>query len=240
MAIVLPVPKGQIIQVPNMRVPEQGAQALPFNLDFTLGTNLAGDLRNAVDSGELDFIQSIYIDNADNSSSVTVKFPGSRQRIVAQPFSEGYYACTPAVGDTQFTAQSNGGISVPVIFYNCPMPYVTWGPGTNSVVVPTLQNLAFAPLALNNGNTQLVPGAGGETIRVYRGMWQVDNPAILTFTDGPGGTVLFTVNLPTPGSSLTLNASNVPWWNATSTGNDLTVNSNAAVNLYGGMGYAQS
>jgi hypothetical protein len=243
MNILTPIKMGQIIPVPNMRKPKQGAQGLPIILDFSVGTSLQGDLTSAFLSGEFDFAQSVYIDNQDSSSTLVLTFPGGGpkgHRIIAQPFSQGYYPCSPSVGDGRFVATSAGGVQVPVTFYNVAMPFVTWGPTTNAVVVPTLQNVAFAPLMLNNGNNQLVAGIGGETVKFYRGIFQVDGAAILTWTDGPGGAVLFTVDLTVPGASATFQATNVPWWNATSVGNDLTLNSNAAVNLYGGFGYAQS
>lgn len=243
MSAITSIPKGNIIPVPNMRVPIQGAQSLPLILDFTNATALQGDLQASFQSGVFDFAQSIFIDNSENTAAVSLVFPGAGpkgQTITAQPFSQGYYPISPAVGDGRFTAATAGGIQIPVTFYNVPMPYFTWGPGTNSVVVPTLANLAFPPLALILGDNQLVAGIGGETVKMYRGMFQVDGAAILKFTDGPGGTVLFAVNLLAAGASVTFQATNVPWFNATSAGNDLTLNSSAAVNLYGAMGYAQS
>lgn len=242
MNALTPIKLGQIIPVPNMRVPKQGAQSLPIILDFTTLSALYGDLRPAFDSGEFDLVQSVFIDNSANSVSTTINFPGAGpkgQNVTAQPFSQGYYPVSPSVGDGRFTASSGGGVAVPIAFYNVPMPYVTWGPGTNAVVVPNLQNLPFDPLALGVGNTQLVPGVGGQTTKLYRGIMSVDGGTILKFTDGPGGTVLFSAYL-TAGGSLTFQASNVPWFNPTTAGNDLTLNSSAAVNLYGAIGYAQS
>ena len=226
-----------------MRKPEQQSQSLPLLLDFTNTAALEGDLASAFQSGVFDFAQSVFIDNLENASELTLNFPGAGpkgQNVTAQPFSQGYYPVSPAVGDGRFTATTSQGIVIPVTFYNVPMPYFTWGPAANAVIVPALQNLAFNPLALILGDNALVAGVGGKTIKVYRGMFQVDNATVLKFTDGPAGTVLMSGTLLTPGSALFFSATNVPWWNATTAGNDLTLNSSAAVNLYGGMGYVQS
>lgn len=238
---VLQIRRGNIIAVPNMRLPEQGAQAVPVTLDFTANTTFDGDLSACFGTGVFDFAQSVFIDNKDNQTTLTLTFPGVGNRgqvIQVQPLTQGYYPISPGMGDGRFTAFTAGGQIIDVIFFNVAMPYFTWGPLPGVLVVPALSSRAFAPLALALGDNQLVAGVGGQTIKAYRGIFGVDNPAILKFTDGPGGTVLFTADLSALGS-LTWQASGVPWI-TTGVGNDLTLNSSAAVNLYGGMGYVQS
>jgi hypothetical protein len=101
-----------------------------------------------------------------------------------------------------------------------------------------LTNVGFAPTALINGNNVLVAGVAAQTIKMYRGIFNVDAPTNLKFTDGAGGTVLFSAAL-TAGGSLTLEPSGAPWF-ITSAGISLVLNSSAAVNMYGGESHVQS
>lgn len=231
--------RGSVVPVPNMRIPDQGAQALPILLDFTNSAALDGNMQSEFDGGEFDFAQSVFIDNSNNSSNLILTLPGIGQRgqaIVAAPYTQGYYPCSPPMGDPRFTAATSLGQQVPIIFYNIPIPYFVWGSNSGG---PGIVNLAFAPLILANGNTQLVAGVAGTTTKLWRGMFEVDAPCILKFTDGPGGAVLWTADLSTLGS-VTFNLGALPWFLTLTKGADLTVNSSAAVNLYGGMGYQQS
>lgn len=232
------LPLGQIIPVPNMRVPKQGAQAIPFICDFNIAQTLEGDLRGAFDSGVFDIVQSVFIDNKDNAGTFTLTMPGAGPNgsgvIQAQPYTQGYYPVSPAVGDGRFSVFSGDGEIVPVTFYNVPMPYFVWGPTPGVLIVPSLTNLPVLITPTINGDNQLVAG-GANAIKLYRGVFSVDAPAVLKFTDGPGGALLFATQL-TAGGSLFFQPSGIPWF-VTTPGNDLTVNVSAAVNMYGGFGY---
>ena len=227
-------------QPPSLAQPLAGSMAIAQRLDFTASGRLNIDLSNEVIDGKLDFIQTIYIDNADNTAALDILFTGGPrpQRIRAQPYSQGFYAVTWPKGMARLTATTAQGIFVDVIYYNCPMPYVVWGPKDGALSVPSLTTKANNAVALGIGNTQLVAGILGETIRLYLGSFSVNNPAVLKWTDGPGGTVLFTAQL-TAGGSMFFSGSGVPWF-ATTPGNDLTLNSDSAVTLYGGFGYVQN
>ncbi len=242
MNAITPIPLGQIIPVPNMRVPRQGSQMMPFLLDFTNTGALEGSLRGAFDSGEFDFAQSVWIDNKNNNSTVTISFPGAGpkgQDIQAQPLTQGYYPVSPVVGDGRFTATTTQGQTVPIAFYNVPMPYFTWGPVPGVLIVPALTNSNRIDAIGGAGDLQLVPGVALKTIKLYRAVLSVDSPTVVKFTDGPGGAIIAPPATLTAGGSLTLQPSGVQW-GTTSAGNDLTLNFSAACNSYLGIGYVQS
>lgn len=228
-------------QSPNLSQPFDGSRAIAVALDFTNVSSLALDLVSEMLDGKIENIQSIYIDNADNSAVLDLTLFGAPipQRIRAQANSQGWYPISWPVNSARFRAQSNSGAIVNVIFANFAMPYLVWGPPSGITVVPALTNEALSALNFPGaGDAQLVPGVGGQTVKLYRGIFTVDAPTILTFTDGPGGAVLFAAML-TAGGSLSFQVSGVPWFN-TSLGNDLTLNSSAPCNVYGGFGYVQS
>lgn len=242
MNAITPIPLGQIIPVPNMRVPKQGPQMMPFLLDFTNTAALEGSLRGAFDSGEFDFAQSIWIDNSQNNSTITISFPGAGpkgQDIQAQPLTQGYYPVCPVMGDGRFTVKTTQGITIPIAFYNVPMPYFTWGPVPGVLVVPTLSNVNEISAIAGPGDLQVVAGVALKTVKLYRCVLSVDSPSVVKFTDGPAGAIIAPPATLTAGGSLYLAPSGIPW-GVTSAGNDLTLNFSAACNAYLGVGYVQN
>jgi hypothetical protein len=227
-------------KTPNLAIP-QASMGISSVLDFTAATQLAVDLTAEYLDGKLDFIQSIFIDNADNSSVIDLVFSGgpNPQRIRAQANSQGWYPVSWPVGATRLTAATQGGVKINVIFANFAMPYIAWGPASGVTVVPPLINPALNALNFPGaGNQQLVAGVAAQSVKLYRGIFSVDQPTVLTWTDGNGGTVLFAAQL-TAGGSVTFQASGINWFN-TSAGNALVLHSSAACNVYGGFGYVQS
>lgn len=232
---------GNIVPVPNMRVPLQGAQCAPFVADFTNTDTLEGDLRGAFDSGAFDYAQCIFIDNKDNASTFTLTMPGTGQKgfaIQAQPYSQGLYPITCPQGDGRFTAHTVQGQIISICFYNVPMPLYTSGPASGVLVVPALTNLAVDTPSVN-GNKVLIAGVALQTIKIYRMILDVDNPLNARFYSNAGGTLLFGPAFLTAGGSVTMQASGVPWM-TTLAGQDYVVNGNAVVNMGGSIGYVQS
>jgi hypothetical protein len=244
MNAITPIRLGGIIPVPNMRNPVQQSQSLPCPLDFTNAAALNGDLQGAFQTGVFDFVQSVFIDNSQNAASFSLVFPGAGplgQTITAQPYSQGYYPCSPSVGDGRFVAITSQGQIVPVIFYNVAMPYFTWGPAPGVLIVPALTNapLNFAPLAV--GDNQIVAGALRTTIKTYRLWLAFGGNANVQFFDGASaGNVPLTGIIPMyPGGSITLQPSGVPWFtDAADTA--LVMKSDTASNCGGMIGYVQN
>jgi hypothetical protein len=222
--------------------PSQGSMILPYLLDFTNAAKLNVDITEEILSQKIDFIQSVFIDNSLNASPLNLKFiDGASTQgylVTAQPYSQGWYPVAVPVGKLAFVANTAQGIAVAIKLANIPMPYLTWGPTPGALVVPALSNLALDLEPCVNGDNVLVAGDGGETTKLYRGIFNVGAGSLLKFTDGPGGAVLFASTL-FAGGSLTMQASGTPWL-VTSAGNALILNVSAAVNLYGGYGYVQS
>ncbi|MEB2649702.1 DUF1859 domain-containing protein, partial [Pseudomonas canadensis] len=105
-------------KTPNLAQPVAGSMAISQTLDFTQAQLIAIDLTDAYLDGKLDFIQSVYIDNADNSANCDLLFAGgpSVQRIRAIPFSQGWYPVSWPIGANRLSALSQGGVKVPIMF----------------------------------------------------------------------------------------------------------------------------
>jgi hypothetical protein len=228
-------------QAALLATPSKGSRVIPYHLDFTNVAVIQQDITEEILASEIDFIQSIYIDNSLNASTISFRFTGPLTQgyfITAQPFTQGWYPVCVPKGKITFAANTTQGIAIDIQLVNVAMPYFTWGPLPGVLVAPALANKAFKLLPCINGDNQLVAGVLAQTVKFYRGIFSVDNPAVLSFTDGPGGALLFAASL-TAGGSVAFQVSGVPWFVA-SAGNALILNTTAAVNLYGGIGYVQS
>lgn len=116
-------------QIAARSQPSQGSKALPVNFDFSAAAQIAIDLLLEMQSGEIDFIQSVYVDNSLNPSPVTFLFPnatGLDNKLTVAARMQGYYPVNAPVGIMKFTVQSAGGVEVPCTFYNIEFPYVQW------------------------------------------------------------------------------------------------------------------
>jgi len=229
-----------VFQTALLTYPSQGNMILPMRLDLTGASSLDVDLSEEIQTGKFDFVQTIFVDNSQNTAQTVIVFNDAMTggyRLVVQPYRQGWFPTPTPKGECRFTVQTNGALIVPIKLANHAVPYFEYGPEDGALVVPALTNAAYSG-ALAMGDNVLVAGVLAQAIRLYRGIFSVDAPTVLSFTDGPGGALLFAAQL-TAGGSVTFQGSGVPWF-AASTGNDLILNSSAAVNMYGGFGYVQS
>lgn len=81
----LPIRNQQVLQG------KKGPMAARLVLDFSASPHYDLDMQNVQSTNQFDLCQTLWIDNADGGSNVTVTIAGSGQRIVAKAGSQGYY-----------------------------------------------------------------------------------------------------------------------------------------------------
>lgn len=125
MAPVTIGPEGQQLPAPK---------CLPYRFDFSSVSEITDDLLTENISGELKFVQSVYINNRDNDVEFRIKFAVTNQEIVCPANCTGIFPVF-APDQTKFTgtmtAQANR--IVEVLFLNIPMPLTQWGPTTVNI-----------------------------------------------------------------------------------------------------------
>lgn len=221
--------------------PKQGNRELPVTLDFTNAGTLFDDLAAEMQAGQIDFVQSVYIDNSLNAASLLITFLDTGMNITAQPYSQGIYPVI-AGGVPRYRATTSPGQKVEIIFSNTQRRFQTWGATPGVFIVPPLNNPAinFQPLAA--GDNILVAGVANETVKLYRTLLAFGAGTNVQFFDGPSVNnkpLTGIINM-FAGGSINMQPSGIPWLNATSLGNGLILNSSAAVNMGGVIGYVQS
>jgi hypothetical protein len=110
------------------------AQAVPLFLDFSADTTYQLNTEGARQFSNIDRIQGIWIDNAANTSTVTITASSTTQRLIIPAQSQGYYAMlitTPTV----LTFVSGGGVLVNIELINVPVVTHSWFPTVGPVVV---------------------------------------------------------------------------------------------------------
>jgi hypothetical protein len=221
----------------NQAFPSQGNRELPVVLDFTSTALIADTLFQEMSASQIEMVQSVYIDNSKNAAPLTLIFQDTLQNITAPPFSQGIYPVISA-GKINYTAATVQGIKLQIIFSNTEKNYAVWFVQQDEIPALGLINEGITPVALAVGDNVLVAAVAAESVKLYRGMFEVDGNTILKWTDGAGGAVLFSASLSALGSS-NFPIADTPWMQ-TSKGNALILNSSAVANLYGGFGYVQS
>lgn len=197
--MVATVNQGGISPLVNGSVPCEGTKAIPFNVDFATFATWQIDLTNQFRQGQFTTLQTVWIDNADNNSTLTLTCSVTAQRIIAPARSQGFYALlqpTPPV----FQLNSAGGIVVEVIFLNFYIPPQVWfnaaasSGGLQQVDVPALDAIIVSGGMNVNTSPQNLQGltdnsgtiAVGGTRQVLlaasatRKRWILSNPSTAT------------------------------------------------------------
>lgn len=227
----------------NLNYPRDGVRVVPLDLDFTSSPNFVLNFTALLADKIIDQVQSVFIDNSDNTTAVDIYFDGAprSQRIRCEAYSQGLFPVTMPEQSGRMHANTAGGVVVPIILYNIPMPYYTSGPADGALVVPPLANSAIDLAPALIGDNTLIPGVLGQSTRLYRMLLTFGGNTIIQFWNGPsaGALKLSGAIQMYQGGSFFLPPSGVPWWSMAA-GNDLVMSSTAAVNIGGMEGFIQS
>lgn len=112
--------------VTNQLAPPEGPKAVPVSLDFSSNPSYTLDYGNNQQLAQFSILQSIFIDNSANGSSITIIVNGTGQRIVCPATSQGYFAilCQSPIN---LTFSSAGNVPVPCYLLNFPLATAVWG-----------------------------------------------------------------------------------------------------------------
>lgn len=162
----------------NATVPAEGPKALRFNIDFTAIQTVEVDLTYALQNQkQIQYVQTVYVDNLDNTAPIIFEHPGSLQRIAIPA---GYQAYLPILSPNppKFVFQSAGAVVVRVFFLNIPIPPSMWAGRQNALTFDAngfLQttDVALDALITNQGsgeglNVNVISGGGVDADNLYR------------------------------------------------------------------------
>lgn len=100
------------------------AKTLPFLVPLASAATAELDLTNPQTQGVIDQIQSVYIDNSDNTSEFSIT-TNNGQNVTCPASTQGWFPLLSA-NPPVFQFASLGAVDVPIFFCNVPMPLGTW------------------------------------------------------------------------------------------------------------------
>jgi hypothetical protein len=171
--------------VSNGFAPKQGPKCLPVALDFTGAvTSIALDFLTEEETGQIDFVQGLWIDNFDNPSPLLIFIQGTEQRIVYPALGQGYIPITALrAGQLKMVVETAGNVEVQISLLNVPMAPATNGPinvtANISGIDPTVgtytdhsqpvgTGVSFQIIAANPARKQLIIGAPSTNVGSIR------------------------------------------------------------------------
>jgi hypothetical protein len=158
------------------KIPREGPMAYPITLDFTAATLLNVNL-NLTEFG-MSTVQSVFVDNSNNASQLSIIFAGVNQTLVLPPYSQATFPFLFLGPNLQFQASTAGGVAVKMAIVNVEQQlniwYVTQFGGGGSITVTgsvtTLPNIgAFTDRSgsvTTGGTSQQAAAANGSRKRL--------------------------------------------------------------------------
>lgn len=168
--------------------PIQGPRCIQYTANFTpQNQSLSLELFQENEQKQLDFVQTLYIDNSASGFSITVQSLVTNQKLVVPPYHQAYLPVL-TIDQTQFvfskavTANEN----IPIHLINVPMPAAVWparnlavtganAMATGQVVVGTVATLVVPArdrrnaVTIENLGTNIVALGSANTVTLANG-----------------------------------------------------------------------
>lgn len=156
--------------------PKQGNRALAIQYNFAVQALFADDLTAEMQQGEIDIVQSVYVDNSKNPNPLTIQFLyGPQQPLVVPGLAQGVYPVIVA-GIVRYTISTTiGGVIVTLVWQNIQQTYTQWGPINLNVANVNPAQGTFTDRSGNitvGGTSQILAAANAA-----RKLIQIENPA---------------------------------------------------------------
>lgn len=111
--------------VNGQMLPPEGPRAVPLLLDFSQTQEYDLNLQNMQSRNFLSMVQSVFVDNSNNASPLSIAFPNTGQTIKLAPGRQGYFVVLcPNPSSVSFI--SAGGVVVTVFLLNYPVTNHDW------------------------------------------------------------------------------------------------------------------
>jgi hypothetical protein len=121
-----PVGNIGIVQPQNGQLPCEGAKCVPANLNFLLNASYLVDLTPFYNNKQFTTLQTIYVDNTQNTSPLTMQIGGTGQTITVPALRGGYFPVLATV-PPRVIFSSAGAFTVFVALLNFYLPGQNWG-----------------------------------------------------------------------------------------------------------------
>lgn len=116
---------GDPFKVSNMIVPRGGPKIVPVRLDFQGTDEIIVDGNQVVTQGKIEYIQTIYIDNSNNTSPLSIECDITGQRITIPANAQGNFNLFMP-NNPRFIVTTAGNFVIEMFFCNFPLMPSVW------------------------------------------------------------------------------------------------------------------
>lgn len=118
---------GNQFGINNVIIPKGGPKTVPALLDFSSVAEIEIDGELLTSQMRMEYLQGVFIDNADNLDQLTIVMGTTGQRIVCPPESQGYFSIMvpnppKMIANSAIVANKK----IPLFFYNVPIQAAVW------------------------------------------------------------------------------------------------------------------
>ena len=109
-------------------------------------------------------IKTLFIDNSNSAAATTIVIGGSNQKMVAPPYTQGYYPILLANDFVEIFAQSAGNVVVPITFINYFIDLMIWSIQGQGAIIGTVNvagSVTVLPLAVVATDRSIALAAAG-------------------------------------------------------------------------------
>lgn len=147
-----------VLDVLNNKFPCEGPRVVRIDCDFSTASTINVDLKILTQQGKINDIQSLFIDNSDNSAPLIILVSIQNQRIIIPAYSQAYI--TILSNTPQFSVSTTSAFIVPIFAQNFPVTNIIWNasaagnpssvnvsnfPVTQAVIISPTSSYAFDP-----------------------------------------------------------------------------------------------
>jgi hypothetical protein len=145
----------------NAQIPPEGPKVVSTLLNFTSTSQLTVDFTIANQQQTITAVQSIWVDNSSNGSTLSIYCIGTQQNVVIPA---GWQGTVPiiAANRPKFLVTTTGGVEVNLLWLNVPLTSNLWNPSDASARIsgigPTSFEVVTAGTAVNPFANGVPPG----------------------------------------------------------------------------------
>ncbi len=111
-------------------IPKTMPQSYSLSLNFSTTAVQEINIASLVADSDMKYIQCVYIDNSQNSVSISLEIDASKQIITAGALTQGYYSLILPINSGNIVINGTNAATAVMIFLSIPMPPQVWESAT--------------------------------------------------------------------------------------------------------------
>lgn len=124
----------QPLNLKNSAIPSQGPRGIPMTFDWTVSQSYSCDMSYVTTQKQLEYVQTIFVDNSTNAFAITVKEAMLPQTLTVPPYSQAYLPILSGIQPKLTIASAGATGSTKIVFLNIPVTPSVWSASNTPLV----------------------------------------------------------------------------------------------------------